>query len=70
MTNDNQKTEQDAASADGGAGTPAFDENEMRGLEDIEEKLKQEHEESKKPEMGVSGRSVFEIKRIKEKDKE
>ena len=39
-------------------------------LEDIEEKLKREHEESKKPEMGVSGRSVFEIKRIKEKDKD
>lgn len=38
-------------------------------LEDIEEKLKRVHEESKKPEMGVSGRSVFEIKRIKDESK-
>ena len=36
-------------------------------LDEVEEKLKREHEESKKPAMGVSGRSVFEIKRIKER---
>lgn len=37
-------------------------------LEEIEEKLIREDQEAKKQEMPVSGKSVFDIKRIKDKD--
>lgn len=37
-------------------------------LDQVQEKLIREDREKRKEEMPVSGRSVFEIKRIKEKD--
>lgn len=44
-------------------------EEKIEELEEIEEKLISEEEKSKKTEMPVSGKSVFEIQRIKKKHK-
>jgi hypothetical protein len=44
-------------------------ENDQKNLEEIEEKFKLEESEKKKTKMPVSGKSVFDIQRIKKDSK-
>lgn len=44
-----------------------MDEAEKEALEELEERLLKEAEKEEKKPMPVSGRSVFEVKRIKDK---